>query len=274
MKKIMEALKTTHLYNWINLFAFAAMVAVNIMANALPLGGNTSGQVSDRYPSLFTPAGITFAIWGVIYAFLGFVLIRQLITSREDRKVITYNIGGLFAVSCVLNIGWIFSWHFGLIAGSTLIIFVLLANLIILMVLVRYDRLLSLALGIYTAWIMVASMASIFVQVASDGVNLINAAGEAFAMIAIVVSGALLTVITLLTGNWTFSAVGIWAFIGIVIRQVSQYNGVYMLVTGSAILMILVMTVSIALLAYQSIKKEKPVRGRLISEQSPEAIPG
>lgn len=274
MKKITEALKTTHLYNWINLFAFIAMVTVNILANALPLGGNTSGQVSDRYPSLFTPAGITFAIWGVIYAFLGFVLIRQLITSREDRKVITYNIGGLFAVSCVLNIGWIFSWHFGLIAGSTLIIFVLLANLIILMVLVRYDLLLSLAFGVYTAWILVASIASIFVQLAADGMNLINAGGEAFAMIAIIVSGALLTMITLLTRNWTFSAVGIWAFTGIVIRQVSQYDGVYMLVTGSALLMILVMIVSIALIAYLTIKKEKPEMGRFISEQSPEAVPG
>ncbi|MBQ0145950.1 MAG: hypothetical protein KBS51_02380 [Lachnospiraceae bacterium] len=68
MNRLIESLRTTRLYNWINLFAFTAMVAVNILANALPLGGNTSGQVSDRYPSLFTPAGITFAIRGVIYA--------------------------------------------------------------------------------------------------------------------------------------------------------------------------------------------------------------
>lgn len=274
MNRLIESLRTTRLYNWINLFAFTAMVAVNILANALPLGGNTSGQVSDRYPSLFTPAGITFAIWGVIYAFLGFVLIRQLISRREENKTITDNIGGLFAVSCVLNIGWIFSWHFGLITGATLIILVLLINLILLMVMVRYDRLMSWAFGIYTAWITVASIASIFVQVAESGVNLISAGGEAFAMIAIVLAGALMTIVTVLTRNWTFSAVGIWAFTGIVIRQVSQYDGKYMLVTGSALMMIIVMIGSIALIAYRNTRKENDTVGEIISAQSPEALPG
>ena len=28
------------------------------------------GQVSNKYNSIFTPSGITFAIWGVIYAAL------------------------------------------------------------------------------------------------------------------------------------------------------------------------------------------------------------
>lgn len=274
MNRLIESLRTTRLYNWINLFAFTAMVAVNILANALPLGGNTSGQVSDRYPSLFTPAGITFAIWGVIYAFLGFVLIRQLISRREENKTITDNIGGLFAVSCVLNIGWIFSWHFGLIIGATLIILVLLINLILLMVMVRYDRLMSWAFGIYTAWITVASIASIFVQVAESGVNLISAGGEAFAMIAIVLAGALMTIVTVLTRNWTFSAVGIWAFTGIVIRQVSQYDGKYMLVTGSALMMIIVMIGSIALIAYRNTRKENDTVGEIISGQSPEVLPG
>ena len=75
--------KTAQIYNWVNLGAYVAMVVVNILANALPLGGNTSAQVSDRYPSLFTPAGITFSIWGVIYVLLGIVVIRQLISKKE-----------------------------------------------------------------------------------------------------------------------------------------------------------------------------------------------
>lgn len=50
---------------WINTIAFAAMAAVNALANLLPIGGNTTGQISEAYPNLFTPAPITFAIWGL-----------------------------------------------------------------------------------------------------------------------------------------------------------------------------------------------------------------
>jgi len=49
---------------------FLIMIIVNIMANALPINGQTTGQVADSYPNLFAPAGITFAIWGLIYLLL------------------------------------------------------------------------------------------------------------------------------------------------------------------------------------------------------------
>lgn len=266
MNKVPGSEKTTRLYNWLNLAAFTAMVVVNILANALPLGGNTSAQVSDRYPSLFTPAGITFAIWGVIYGFLGFVLVRQLISRHEENKDITKNLGVLFISSCVLNIGWIFSWHFGMITGATLIIFALLINLMLIMEMVNTDRFMSMAFGIYTAWIAVASIASIFVQASASGVNMISAAGEAFAMIAVVVAGAVLAMITLLTKNWTFSAVGIWSFTGIVIRQVSQYSGKYMLVSGAALMMNLLMIGSIAVIAYRFIPKNREITDNSIQE--------
>ena len=50
---------------------FLAMVLVNALANILPINGRQTGEVSDAYGNLFAPAGITFAIWGVIYFLLG-----------------------------------------------------------------------------------------------------------------------------------------------------------------------------------------------------------
>ena len=35
---------------------YLAMVAMNFLANALPLNGRRTGDISDAYPSLFTPA--------------------------------------------------------------------------------------------------------------------------------------------------------------------------------------------------------------------------
>ncbi|MCB0053594.1 MAG: hypothetical protein KDE24_29085 [Caldilinea sp.] len=44
-----------------------ATIAINGLATGLPLNGQSTGEISDRFPSLFTPAGYVFSIWGVIY---------------------------------------------------------------------------------------------------------------------------------------------------------------------------------------------------------------
>ena len=47
--------------------AFVVTLALNGAANALPLNGQTTASISDRLPTLVTPAGYVFAIWAVIY---------------------------------------------------------------------------------------------------------------------------------------------------------------------------------------------------------------
>ena len=54
----------------LNLLGFLFTVAVNGLANALPINDITTGELSDMYPNLFVPAGLTFAVWGVIYILL------------------------------------------------------------------------------------------------------------------------------------------------------------------------------------------------------------
>ena len=60
------------------LLTFAAMITVNALANILPINGLGTGDVSDSYPNLFAPAGLTFAIWGVIYVLLAGHTLYQL----------------------------------------------------------------------------------------------------------------------------------------------------------------------------------------------------
>ena len=55
--------------------SFVAMVLINALANIMPINGVGTGEVSDSYPDLFAPAGITFSIWGLIYLLLlGYIL--------------------------------------------------------------------------------------------------------------------------------------------------------------------------------------------------------
>ena len=62
-----------------NLIAFVVVVVVNALATTVPLGGMTTGQLSDLYPNLFVPAGLTFSIWGIIYVLLGIYAVYGLV---------------------------------------------------------------------------------------------------------------------------------------------------------------------------------------------------
>jgi len=50
------------LMQWLVLLAIIATVAVNALANTLPIAGRRTGEISDSFPSFFTPAGYVFAI--------------------------------------------------------------------------------------------------------------------------------------------------------------------------------------------------------------------
>lgn len=72
----------------LNVAAYALVITINALANALPINGITSGAVSDRYPTFVTPAGYVFAIWGVIYALLAFFVGWQALpVQRDDRRM-------------------------------------------------------------------------------------------------------------------------------------------------------------------------------------------
>ena len=52
---------------YINLLIVIVTIAFNGLANALPLNGQNTGQISDRFQVYFVPAGYVFSIWGLIY---------------------------------------------------------------------------------------------------------------------------------------------------------------------------------------------------------------
>ena len=105
-----------------NVLALILMIAVNYAANALPLNGKSTGEVSAEYSNLFTPAGLTFSIWGVIYLLL---IIFCIIQFTGNNNAAVKAVGWLFAVSSVLNALWLFAWHYEYLAASVLIMILL-----------------------------------------------------------------------------------------------------------------------------------------------------
>ncbi len=114
------------------------MIAVNALANALPLFGRSTGEVSDTYPTLFTPAGYTFSVWGVIYLLLaGFVIYQALPRSASNPRLVAAR--PLFVLSSVLNALWLVSWHALAITVSELLMVSAAALLGLLAAVTRRD---------------------------------------------------------------------------------------------------------------------------------------
>lgn len=50
-----------------NLVTVLIALTVNTLAAALPLNGQSTGEISDRFAVYFVPAGYVFAIWFFIF---------------------------------------------------------------------------------------------------------------------------------------------------------------------------------------------------------------
>src|SRR4030042_6585685 len=91
----------------LNVIGFLGTIVVNGLANALPINNKTTGELSDQYPNLFVPAGLTFSIWGIIYILLAiFVIYQVIVTFKKGEAGLDAfrKIGYLFFLSSLLNI--------------------------------------------------------------------------------------------------------------------------------------------------------------------------
>lgn len=238
------------IYKWINLAAFVAMIAINALANILPIGGNTTAEVSNNIPNLFTPAPFTFGIWGVIYIFMGFFVVYQLIVPMNSAEYgyMRSGVGILFILSCLFNIGWIFSWHFHKMGLSVIFMLALLLTLIIINL--RFTvgpnvtfgpRVAIYGFNIYIGWICAATIANIGVFLNSIGWTRFGLPDQVW-MIVVLVVGALLGVCFSMVGYRYFATLAIvWAYFGILIKHISikGYNNEYpLIIVMTGILMV------------------------------------
>ncbi|MFC3524088.1 hypothetical protein ACFOLK_05560 [Marinococcus halophilus] len=101
----------------LNAVALAVVIAVNGLANALPLNGQTTGSISDSLNVLFTPAGYVFSIWGIIYLLLILWVLRAFFAKPTEEHIYA-GIGYMFILSCVFNVLWLFLFHYEIFYGT------------------------------------------------------------------------------------------------------------------------------------------------------------
>ena len=211
---------------YINILFFAVMIVMNYLANALPLNGKTTGALSESFPNLFVPAGLTFSIWGVIYLLLLVFCVTQFTSSNQAA---ISRIGWLFAVSCIFNALWIVAWHYDRLPVSLILMLGLLVSLIWINIIVKdlpYS-LIKAAFGIYLGWICIATIANVTALLVSYSWNGFGISGETWTIIMII-AGALITVLALWKLDNPFIGLSVvWAFAGIMIKRQVDYRAIF-----------------------------------------------
>jgi hypothetical protein len=215
------------------LLGFLGTVAVNALANVLPINNITTGALSDLYPNLFVPAGLTFAIWGLIYVLLGIFVIYPLIPSvrRDPRKVdFVRRIGPLFFISCLANIGWIFAWHYQILPLSLIFMLILLGCLLFIYLRLnvgksettRAERYFAhLPFSVYLGWITIATIANVTALLVNTNWNTWGL-GEQFWAVAVIIVGIAIALSMLFTRkDIYYSLVVDWALLGILLKRLS-----------------------------------------------------
>ncbi|HEX2976710.1 MAG TPA: tryptophan-rich sensory protein [Bacteroidales bacterium] len=210
---------------YINLLLFAGMIVMNYLANSLPLNGKTTGQLSDMYPNLFVPAGITFSIWGVIYMLLLAYCILQFTGSNQ---VAVTSIGLLFAGTCILNGLWIVAWHYQKLPLSLVIMLCLLVLLI--MINIRISNLnyglIKAAFGVYLGWICIATIANVTTLLVNYNWNRFGIPDEIWTIIMIG-AGTLIVALSIFNLRNPYLGLAVlWAFAGIIIKRQADYRSI------------------------------------------------
>ncbi|SMC81825.1 lantibiotic ABC transporter permease [Papillibacter cinnamivorans] len=226
--------------------AFLAMILVNILANVLPIGGVTTAEAAAEYPNLFSPPGFTFAIWGVIYILLAAHVLYLLGLFRgkgETDEELLCRVGVLFAVSSVLNLLWIFAWHYELVPLSVLLMAGLLAVLLAIMRMLGGKKLtgrealfVKVPFGVYSGWITVAAIANVtalLVWLGWDGFGL----SQPVWTVIILALGAVIGAVAAVRFRCVaYLLVFVWAYAGILANHLmaSGFAGEYPMVIIAA----------------------------------------
>lgn len=225
--------------------ATIATIAFNFLAGTGRLNGVMTNEVSDKYPTILTPAGYAFSIWGLIYFGLIAFTIYQLLPSKLVRL---RSVRTLYIASCVLNCAWLYAWHSYAIGLCVILIFALLATLALINIELKNadsarDALFTKApFGIYFGWVTAASIVNFVIYLRSIDVQMTASAWNILGCIFIAAALIAAVIVRVKIRNFLYPLAVAWAATGIAIEQ--QGNTAIILACAICVIFCLVLSIS------------------------------
>ncbi len=229
MKKLLKVL--------VPVFTLLVYLA-NILASAGFFNTTTTREVSDKYATLFTPIGLTFSIWGIIYILLA-IFTYSYVKNFTSKERLFQKVGIAYIINAVANIFWLIAWSYEELLLSLIIMIIILMTLIYMTNIVnkgivnkREKYTIRVPLNVYFAWICVATVANIAIYLVSIDWGAFGISSASWTSLMIIVV-TFLTIVANIKGNGSaFSAVIIWAFLGILMQHIESgiYDGKYSII--------------------------------------------
>lgn len=210
-----------------NVVTFFVVLAVNGAANALPINGQMTKDISDRFSVYVIPAGYVFAIWGLIYITQAmFTVWQALPRNREDATL--RSLGWLPVLAGSLNVTWLLLFHYNQFVLALPMIVAFLVTLIAIHLRLWARRaeltgtrywMVRAPFAIYVGWLTVATIANTAQTLQFVGFNGFGIDGALIA--AVVLAVGLLIAARFVTEfrDVTYGLVIVWAYAGIVVKE-------------------------------------------------------
>lgn len=227
------------------LLAVGLTLFVNYLANALPLNGNNTGEISDSFSILLTPPGYVFAIWGIIY--LGLIVYAVYPFIYKTNKKIYDKLFPWFLIQAFANISWIFLWHYEYFLATLVAMFIILGSLIKIYSILKIGEskrifsekvALEFPFSLYLGWISVATILNISIVLITVGWERLGVS-EPLWSIMLIAAITLITMFMLIKRrDVIYSLVILWAFAGIIIKMNGQSEEIVWTLIMSILLII------------------------------------
>ena len=143
----------------LNTVLFTIMIIVNYLATKGEINHIKTGDISDQFPLLITPAGYVFSIWGIIYIGIFCWIIYEWLSKKTFST--TKEVGMFIPLNFILNISWLIAWHYQCYWLSLSIMISLLLTLIIIFIKHDTSHPLHSVWSIYLGWISVATLVNL-----------------------------------------------------------------------------------------------------------------
>lgn len=233
----------------VNLIGVIAVIFFNYYFNAVGINGNTMRTLSEKYDSLFTPAGYAFSIWGVIFLALLvqaiFLMVRASKPEKDQNPISQIGLG--IFIANMLNILWVYAWlneSTGVSVAIMILILITLLSVVVRTNMERWDAPLKIIVFIwwpiclYSGWIAVATIANVAAMLVKVGWN--GGIQETTWAAILIIVATLLGLFMIYKRNMReFAMVIVWALIAIAVRHWDVYPTLqYTALAGSAVLVI------------------------------------
>lgn len=251
-------------FQLLNVIFLVVTILMNYLSNTGIFNGETMASISAKYPSLFTPAGYAFSIWGLIYLGLfGFVLYYGAFSKNSETKEKTVQkIGWWFVISCICNSLWVVTWIYGYLLLSVPIMIFLLVSLFKIIGNtkeefrsndVKTNLFLKLPFSIYAGWIsvaLIANIAAFLVKIEWNGFGIYE---TTWTIIMISIAGLLHLFMIWKQKMVAFACLAVWALVAIAVANHDRNDTVY----NVALAIAAILLVSILIYIIKDILKKR-----------------